>query len=190
MFLALSSVFGLVARETRQTAHTHNEIYDQVSGRWIWIDTQYAILARDPSGRYLSLLELRDRYFDGTPFEFEFFGTDGHEFAHKPPSEGNYYSDKSQFTDVYFVQGNNIFEQDDFRDRLGFLPKPAWQLAGMLTGSVPGFIIYSDEITTRPAELARLKMTVLLLTVGLTFGLLAYPTHRGLDRWRRRSLAA
>lgn len=187
VFLALTSVLGVVARETRQTEHTHNEIYDPTAGRWIWIDPQYALLARDPAqGRYLSLLELRDHYIQGVPFEFEFFGTPNHEFATRSPYEGFYYDSPEDFTDVYFVRGNNIFQQDDFRASLGFLPKPAWQLAGMLVGSVPGFVIYSDAATSRPAELERLKVGAITLVLVLGLGLLGYPSYLVVHAVRRR----
>jgi hypothetical protein len=175
VFLALASILGLETRETRQTRHTHSEIYDDTDGRWIWIDPYYAIMARDPDGRYLSLMEMRDRYLDGKPFEYEFFGTDEHTLANAMPYEEPFYEGSWEVEDIYIVLGNNVFEQDDFRARIHFLPKPVWQLLGMMTGVVPGYMIYSDPSTTRPEELRRIRVTAIALVSGIGVGLLAYP---------------
>ena len=187
VFLALSSFLGLQARETRQTRHTHNEIYDSESKQWIWIDSQFALMARSPDGRYLSLLELRDRYIAGDQFEFEFFGTGAHEFSRHSPREGEYYSSSAEFVDLYVGLGNNVFEQDDFRARLAFLPKPVWQLLGKITGVVPGFALYSDGQSARANELRRLRLFFSTLGLLMFAGLFAYPVYSIQRRSGRRS---
>jgi hypothetical protein len=123
------------------------------------------------------LLEVRDRYFEEEPFEFDFFGTESHEFSKHPPREGAYYSGPAEFEDLYIGLGNNVFEQDDFRASLGYLPKPAWQLLGKLVGVVPGFAIYADGRSDRANELYQVRLAVLGFSIFALAGLLAYPTH-------------
>ena len=74
VFIALSHIFGLESREVHHTIHTFNEFYDPKKGKWIWVDTQYAIMAKDDKNNFLSMLEMMKFMKEGRTIVYHFFG--------------------------------------------------------------------------------------------------------------------
>ncbi len=75
IFLALSQVNGVIAREIQNDVHGFADFFSRSRGKWIFVDPLYAILATDGAGEYLSSLEIRQRRVMGLPIRFVFFGT-------------------------------------------------------------------------------------------------------------------
>lgn len=159
-FLALASISGLAAREMIHADHVFAEFYDPDAGQWVWIDPQFALMARTESGRYLSLLELRDRYLEDRPPVFEFIGNEYHDLLGRDPSRHHYYDEASDFAVYSATWGSNVFEQDDFNRRFEFLPIPVRQLLGLITGQLPGFRTLSDGYSEWPEVLRRKRVEV------------------------------
>ena len=185
-FIALASLSGIDAREMSHSDHVFAEFYDPEMEQWVWIDPQFALMALDESGRYLSLLELRDRYIEGRPPEFEFIGNEYHDLAGRDPHEHAYYNEASDFAVYSATWGNNVFEQDALNRRLGFLPIPIRQLFGMMTGQIPGFRMLSDGRSERPEVLGRQRIRSLGVLAALAVVNLAVPVGL-IASWRRSS---
>ncbi|MCS5636711.1 MAG: hypothetical protein NZ990_09355 [Myxococcota bacterium] len=174
-FLALTSLSGMSAREMIHSDHVFAEFYEPDSGGWIWVDPQFALMARDEKGNYLSLLEIRDRYLTDEPIEFEFIGNAYHTLMGKDPKRHHYYNEASDFAVYSATWGSNVFEQDAFDRRFGFLPISVRQLVGLVAGQFPGFRTLSDERSPLP-EILRRRRERLLLGAGLVLAVnLAIP---------------
>jgi len=169
-FMALSSLLGISAREMIHTDHVTAEFYEPASNQWVWVDPQFALMARDEQGRHLSLLELRNRYLADEPIDFEFIGNEYHELRNRDPLSQRFYDDKSDFAVYSATWGNNVFEQDAFERRLGFLPIYARQLLGFATGQFPGYRTLADAHSPLP-ETLRIRRRTILWSGGLLLAL-------------------
>jgi hypothetical protein len=144
VFIALGSFFGLTVREVHNTVHVFNEIYDQYLHKWIWIDPENAIMAKNGKGEYLSLVEMTQMYDKNEKIDYELFGRNK-----DPEMKKNYfyyyYDGKEKFSYIMMTLGNNIYEVDKYRARMRFLPKFFGQLI-MLVGNIqPHYAIYSNN---------------------------------------------
>lgn len=188
VFLALASVYGLVARETRQTAHTHDEFWDPTRRHWIWVDPLLALMARDGKGHWLSFLHMRHRFLHDLPLKFVFFGTHYHKMSQKPVREHSLYDEKADLAEGAITLGNDVFAQDRFTSELAVLPKDVRQFVGFLLGRRPGYlrIVDADSDKARALQRERSELLAGVLVLGLAHG--AWPIAWLVDR-RRRSFA-
>jgi hypothetical protein len=184
VFLALASVYGLQARESRQAAHTHAEFYDPRRGDWIWVDPLLALMARDEHGDWLSFMEMRRRYLSDEPLEFVFFGTEAHKLSRYPAREHSLYDEKADLAEGAITLGNDVFAQDRFASRLDPLPKEAKQLVGFATGRRPGYLRIVDAESTKALDLQRERTRLIAGGALLLLAHLAWPALRVLDRLR------
>jgi hypothetical protein len=155
VFMALSSIVGLNTREVITSLHSVNEIFDAKAKKWIFIDPQLALMARDDHQRYLSLFELRNRYMNGDNVQMEFFGREPHVMSEADPRFQKYYGDKSALTRIRMTFGNNVFANDKLRFRLWFLPKPIRHLVAHVKGILPPYRMYVDDFNC--GELRRMQ---------------------------------
>jgi len=165
VFLALASWYGLIAREVHKEGHSFAEYYDRQARKWVWIDPEYALMAADAGGAYLSLMELRQHYYGGEAFRFICFGTAYHRFTHEDPRTMAYFDAREDFADIIMTLGNNVVEQDRFDRKVSFLPKPARQLLALVSGVQPGYLMY-DGPGTALAPRYRTLRTVVVTTVS------------------------
>lgn len=189
-FLALGQALGLQVREVHHTEHAFNEFWVPALGKWVFIDTQYALMARDPDGTWLGAFEIRERLREGRPFDYDFFGGPSHHFAKgfpwKSPWDSPYYKDIEGFKNLRLIWGSNVYEQDRFEQRLAFLPRAARHAIGHAAGIFPPRMIYEDAVTTDAAQLARKRRVVTALAVFLPIGTLLPPLLLWRGRARRR----
>jgi hypothetical protein len=185
-FLALGQALGLQVRELYHSEHAFNEFWVPALGKWVFIDTQYALMARDPDGTWLGAFEIRERLREGKPFEYDFFGGPRHHFAKgfpwKTPWDSPYYKDIDGFKNLRLIWGSNIYEQDRFEERLGWMPRSARHVIGHVAGVFPRRVIYEDAVTTDAARLARKRTVVTSLAIGLPIATILPP----LLLWRGR----
>lgn len=174
-FLALGPALGLDVREAYHSEHAFNEVWVPALGKWVFIDTQYALMAKDPDGTYLGVFEIRERLRTGAKFEYEFFGKPAHWFATHSPWDFDYYKDIHGFANLRIIWGSNIYEQDDFEKRTAFLPRAARHVVGHVLGIFPPRLIYEDAEADEPAHLRRKKGVVLSLAVLLPLGTIIPP---------------
>ena len=184
VFLALASVYGLQAREVTHARHATNEVFDPESKQWIYIDPQFAIMATDGRGKYLSLLDIRETFDRGEQPVYEFFGNQHHEFATKPAIEHKYYDTRDDFDLVMVTMGNNVFENDVFNETFAFVPKMLVQMIGFTVGPTPGYIVYSDPVIAE--KYATLRFRFLAIASILTIGTLLYPLQVAIEFCRNR----
>jgi len=144
VFIALGSFFGLTVREVHNTVHVFNEIYDHLLHKWVWIDPENAIMAKNTKGEYLSLIEMTHLYFNNEKIDFELFGTN------KDPEMKNnyfynYYNGKGKFSYIMMTLGNNIYEVDKYDGRLRFIPKVLREFIMLVSNIKPHYVIYSSN---------------------------------------------
>lgn len=189
-FLALASLSGMNAREMIDTEHVFAEFYHPKTKQWVWIDPQYALMARNESGRYLSLLEVRDNFLEGRPPEFEFFGNEYHDLFGLDPHGHHYFNEASDFAVYSSAWGSNVFDQDAFNRRFGSLPIPVRQFLGLMTGDLPAFVTLSDGHSEYPEELQHQRRVILVVLVGLVsinLAAVSWLTFSWVSRGSRRS---
>ncbi len=149
-FLALSSIAGIHARELAHSQHVFSEFYSPELGQWIWVDPQFALMARTPGGDYLSLVEVRDLYQNGEEIDLVFFGNHHHVLDGRAPRTHPYYDQALDFADYRVTWGNNVFEQEEFRQRFEMIPISARQLLGLFSNSLPEYMMLVDENSHLP----------------------------------------
>lgn len=174
--IALGHAAGLTVREVSNTRHVFNEFYVPEEQRWVWIDPQYALLAKGPTGGYLSLLELREAYLRDEPVEFEFFGTPYHLLHGRDPRTLHHYDEREDFADLWMLWGNNVFEENAFYVSLG-LPRIAAQPLGLLLGRLPRPVMIRDGDSIQASAQVhrrRLAVGVATLLLGAPVGVLAW----------------
>lgn len=182
VFNALAAVFGVFSREARHSSHTFSEFWDESLGKWVWVDTHYAVYAVDEDARPLSLLELRDRVVDGGRVRFEFIGNQHHRFSSSDPEVRRpfeiKYDETEDFAELAYTWGNDVFSQDRFGKRLAFLPRPVRQSVGLSTGRLPSYRILADEGSPGGHAIGRLRLVGGLLLGFVALGLVVHPARR------------
>jgi hypothetical protein len=182
-FLALGEALGLDVRETYTSLHSFNEFWDPAKHKWIFIDSQFALMAKDPDGTYLSAFEIRERLRTGQKFDYDFFGKPVHWFATHDPRDMDFYRDIRSFANLRVVWGNDIIRQDAFETRTAFLPRPVRNLIGHWLGVMPARVMYVDASADEPELLHTRKHVIYALVLGLPLATCVPP----LILWRRRT---
>lgn len=144
VFIALGSFFGLTVREVHNTVHVFNEIYDHHLRKWIWIDPENAIMAKNVKGEYLSLVEMTSMSIKNEKIDYELFGKNK-----DPEMKKNYfyyyYDGKEKFSYIMMTLGNNVYEVDKFIRRMRFLPKLFREFIILVSNIKPHYVIYSSN---------------------------------------------
>jgi hypothetical protein len=147
MLMALGSFFGLTVREVHNTVHVFDEIYDHNLHKWIWIDPENAIMAKNDKGEYLSLVEMTQRYNNNEKINYELFGKN-----EDPEMKNNYfyyyYDGKAKFSYIMMTLGNNIYEVDRYTSHMKhmkYLPKSVGQFIMLVSNIKPRYVIYSGN---------------------------------------------
>jgi hypothetical protein len=182
VLIAIGSTLGLFVRQVHHVSHTMAEVWVPSLGQWVFVDPHYAVLAREPGGRWLSLLELRERYFAGAPVDWEFIGTEHHRFATVRPEDWELYDAPDDFATIKLLWGNDVFDEDRLDRRLGWLPRPVRQIIGLAAGELPRFRVLDDAHTDEPRELERLRSVYLGVAALLAAGTLLPPLALRLAR--------
>lgn len=145
VFVALCSIYGIDAREVHNNHHVFNEIYVPENHKWLWIDSEFAIMAQNNMGEYLSLFEIRDLLSNDATVNYVFFGNESHEFYNYPAAQHEYFDEKNDFSDIMITWGNNVFAENEFGHQLNLLPKPVKQFVGLAFGKIPSYKVYVDK---------------------------------------------
>ncbi len=175
VFMALCSMVGLDAMEVN-CAHTTSAIYCPELHKWVWIDTEYALLAKKPNGEYMSPLEVRDANLNNEPFQYEFFGTPEHLFSKMDPRDFYLYR-PADFCPVYAVEwGNDELTRDASNRQFLFVPTPIRQLVSILTGVHPTYRYLNDEPQIA-ARYLTIKIVFYLMVLLFLIGNFAFPGY-------------
>jgi len=156
IFIALASMNGVFAREVHHKLHTFNEYWDSDLMKWVWIDPQFAIMARTETGGYMSFRELKENISVGSIIEWDFFGSTKHVFASEPVDSSPYYKPEA-FQSILMTNGNNVFGENDWAIQFSFLPKSARQLILLSTGVQPGYLYWEIDSATSDSFHTRQK---------------------------------
>jgi hypothetical protein len=184
VFTALCSVAGIDSMEVT-CAHTTSAIYCPELKKWVWIDSEYALLAKRPNGEYMSPLEVRDANLHGEPFDYEFFGTPDHVFAKMDPRSHEVYRPES-FCPVFGIEwGSDELTRDYYSRQFLFVPLPIRQLIDILFGVHPTYRYLNDD-----PKLAEKYFLIRLASYFVLFlfliGNLAFPAYCLVAAIRRR----
>ncbi len=147
VFIAMGLLAGLPVREVHNDSHTFNEFWDRQLNKWIWIDPQYWLMAKDSNGILLSLIEIQDVYRKGHRPNFYMF-TNQRNYLNDISLNDvfNTYYSSDNFRVIRMTLGNNVFRVDKFNSYLNFLPKSLIQTILLSLDIQPGFVYYEYEV--------------------------------------------
>jgi len=188
IFLALSAVNGLTAREVQNDVHGFADFFSRTRSKWVFVDPQYGILATDEAGTYLSSLELRQRRVTGLPVHFVFFGTaDGTIKSEQDPRFRALYGDATRFKRYVLTYGNNVLTEATLSESVAFLPWEARQLLLYASATKPHLLVLADSFADEYVRHAQWYRVVLFAIFGY-FGiaLSCYPLLVLVSRLRIR----
>ena len=150
IFLALAKTVGLGAREVQNGVHSYLDFFSENHGKWIFVDPQYAIMAIDSSGAYVSSVELRYRRLHNLSLHFVFFGKNpNHIHAEDDIRFQRLYGDARVFERYILTNGNNVATQALISGRFATVPWEARELFLYLSRRRPGYVHFVDEFTDR-----------------------------------------
>lgn len=144
VFIALCLSNNIFAREVHHNSHTFNEFYDKKLQKWIWIDSQYCLMAKDSSSNnYLSLHEIYNSIKENKAIFWDFFGKEIHRlYGQKDYAKAISYYNSDEFNFISMTLGNNVFEVDHYNRKLNFLPQEVKQLILLTLGIQPSYLVY------------------------------------------------
>lgn len=146
VFLAMCLVNRIFPREVHHKSHTFAEYFDPNFGKWIWVDSQYCLMATDDTGNFLGLNEIYNYLREKKPVKWVFFGNENHAFYHKViSSEITNYFNPEEFEVLTMTLGNNVFGQDYYNKKLAFLPKELRQALLLTMGIQPKYLMYDPK---------------------------------------------
>jgi len=177
IFLALSAVNGLTAREVQNDVHGFADFFSRTRSKWIFVDPQYGILATDEAGTYLSSLELRQRRLTGLSVRFVFFGTaDGTIKSEEDPRFRPLYGDASRFKRYVLTYGNNVLTEASRSESVAFLPWEARQLLLYASATKPHLLVLADSFAVEYVRHAQWYRLVFFVISGyFVIALSCYP---------------
>ena len=177
IFLALSAVNDLVAREVQNDVHGFADFFSRTRSKWIFVDPQYGILATDEAGTYLSSLELRQRRLIGLPVRFMFFGTaDATIKSEEDPRFRALYGDASRFKRYVLTYGNNVLTEASRSESVAFLPWEARQLLLYASATKPHLLVLADSFAAEYVGHAQWYRLVFFVISGyFVIALSCYP---------------
>ena len=155
IFLALSHVYGLKSREVHNTEHTFNEFYSKELEKWVWIDTQFGLLAKQDN-KYLNLLDMKKLYDKNIIPYFQFFGDSNFSAYNRKPETIKFYNSKEDFRTIMLTKGNNVFEVENYSNNLSLLPKSLKQFFLLLSNIQPSYQIFYSYENDRINELKKI----------------------------------
>jgi hypothetical protein len=175
VFDALATVAGLDAMKVT-CAHSTCGIYCPELNKWVWIDPEFALLAKKPDGQYMSPLEVRDANLSGTPFDYEFFGTPEHLFSKIDPRSYHMYRPEN-FCPTFTVEwGSDELTRDKYNHPYLFVPKSIRQLFDILIGVHPTYRTLNDN-PPLAAKYARIRLATFAVILLFLIGNLAFPIY-------------
>jgi hypothetical protein len=175
VFIALANVVGVDAMKVT-CAHTTCAFYCPEFQKWVWIDPQFALLAKMPNGQYMSPLEVRDANLKGQPFDYEFFGTPDHLFAKMDPRSHEYYRPETFCLDFGVEWGNNELIRNKYDHRFLFLPKSIRQVFAIAFGLHPTYR-YLDDDPLLVAKYFQIRMASYAVGFLFLIGNCAFPIY-------------
>ncbi len=193
VLMAHAASLGIFAREVHHgqpvtgPRHTTAEFFVPSEGRWIWVDPQYAILARGSDGALLSFAGLAERRVRGDDVIFEFIGNEHHRFATESPATSRNYRDPDGMRTLGMTFGNAVFSEEAYEARVRWLPKNLRRFVGLASGAQPAIHYRLDA--EQPAWSLRVLRSAAPV-VRLAIPLLAIATPLLLFAWLRARRSA
>lgn len=175
VFLAILLSNGFVAREVHNLEHTFNEVYDRKNKKWIWIDSQFKLVAFNTSGVLLNMYEIFTYYQSNKKIIFSFFGDKNDALYGKDvnktisnSSDGSNWS-KNDFSVLFFTNGNNVFRENYLNLKYSFLPREISQTIFLALGMRPNYLYY-DPLHVKKNTFNKVKVfligSILILLLG------------------------
>jgi hypothetical protein len=176
VFLAMCLVNRIFPREVHHKSHTFAEYFDPNEGKWVWVDSQYCLMAKDEVGNFMGLNEIYSYMHQRRPVKWVFFGNENHAFYRKAiSSEITNYFNPEEFEVLTMTLGNNVFAQDYYNKKLHFLPKELRQSLLLIIGIQPTYLMFdpTDRFHSYFSKI-QIIFTFILLLFLLTNSLLIF----------------
>ena len=178
VFVALSPLVGLTAREVHMEEHTMAELWLPAERRWVLLDPMFGYVIRDDAGRALALSEVRRAELaqpsrvHADAFRPVALTPDGAAFL------ARVYASAASFERITYTDGVDVLREDALRGALRPAPKVVARLVGALLGVTPTYRTLVDD--TNRARVARLTAARDLAWAGLllcALGALVWPSR-------------
>ncbi len=153
VFISLCLTNNIVAREVSHLSHTFNEFWDPKRGKWLFIDSEYLLMAKDSSGNYLSAYELFQAQKNRSKFILESFGS----VNEGAKSAGLKYADASNFQCLFLKMQNDVFAEEYWNKTLILLPKELRQIVLITCGIQKGYHAIGED-SSYIAKMKKLKV--------------------------------
>jgi hypothetical protein len=183
VFVALGNVTGLDCMKL-DCAHVTCSFYAPELKKWIWIDPEFAIMAKGPDGEYLSPSEMFRANRRHEKVDYEFFGLPVHMFSKMDPHDHELYNPDSFSQNFSANWGNNVLTFDEVGRQCLFIPKSVRQTAWHIAGLAPNFRTLDDG-QPKVASLQRLKFLSWSLVWIFVIGNLAFPVYLWIASFRQ-----
>lgn len=156
-FIALASLKGMFVRELFTTQHNMVEVYSPDTAKWVWFDPFYSLLAKGPAGELLSAIEVHTYANENKDFYFEYIGQ-AHNLNPQPVRHGRHeweeYSLPGWASKLVVVLGNDVFSEDIYYERVGFLKFKAVLVGvGLLAQALPTYQRFDFASLENPSTL-------------------------------------
>jgi hypothetical protein len=141
VFIGLCLINNIEAREVSNISHTFNEFWDPEKQKWIFIDPEYLVMAKDSYGNYLSTFEIYQAQKNGLNLTLDFFGSENENIK----SIASNYASPSNFKCILLKMQNNVFTEEKWNKVLFFLPKELRQFVFITIGFQKGYIAIDEN---------------------------------------------
>jgi hypothetical protein len=166
VFTASALLNGIYAREVHEGGqHKFNEFFDDSLQKWIWVDSQYCLMAKNENDKFLSLYELRKLMLQNQKISWFFFGTSQHVCYKTSPDSIDLFK-KESFVQIRMTLDNNVFKVDKYNSWLSWMPREVRQMILLTVGIQPQYLVYD------PSNLSTDKHTYLKYSFYLIIFLL------------------
>jgi hypothetical protein len=187
-FIALCLINNIFAREVHHKSHTFNEFFDPQLQKWVWIDTQYCLMAQNEIGQYLSLKEIFLYSKENKKIEWAFFGTPLHKLYNTSDYKRitNYFTPQ-EFSLILMTLGNNVFEVDYYNQKYAWVSQELRQFLLLSIHKQPSYLFY-DPQNLLVSKLKKIQITfwsIILFFGGINLWIL-FPSMK--YRFKRKIL--
>jgi hypothetical protein len=189
VFQALANIAGLDSLNLWTGLHETAAVYCPEWSRWVWIDPEFSLLAKNTDGTYMSPLELRKANLDGATINYEFFGTPSKPTTVTKPEIDLVYQ-PANFSSVFgVVWGNNVLSANACAQGWCAIPKSFRQSVMIPLGLKPGYRVLDDGQATS-AKCRLIKNVSWCLLILFCIGNFSYPLYFVVVGFSRRIRAA
>jgi hypothetical protein len=145
VFIALCNINNYPVCEINNLNHTFNEIYDDKTQKYIWIDLDNKVIAKDKLGNFLSTIEIHDNLLNNDIVQLSTFKNTNNIYNTKKISFPDNFS-KEFYKSLILTNHKNVLEYDTKYSKYNFIPIELQQFI-FAVYNYPLFLVLDDSNT-------------------------------------------